>query len=167
PGMPDRAWQEQSFRAQIGLAVERGLPIVFHNREAGLEPLRILREEGGTRVGLVAHYFQGPRDYAFACLDMGVYLSLAKPLLRLADLQDLVRDALPLDRIVLETDSYPQPWKRRRSSWTEPAYLLQIAAKVADLKGLSLEEVAAVTTANLARVLGRVIVAPQVGSERV
>lgn len=162
-GMPDRAAQEQAFRAQIALALRLRLPVVFHNREAGMEPLRILREEAGGRVLLVAHYFQGPRDYASACLDQGIYLSLAKPLLRLPDLQEIVRREIPLKSIVLETDSYPQPFKKNRASWTEPAHLPQVAAKVAELKGVSLQEVAAVTTANLYRILGRAVTSAQLG----
>ncbi|MBM3947422.1 MAG: TatD family deoxyribonuclease [SAR202 cluster bacterium] len=165
-GMPDRAAQEQAFRAQTALAVKLRLPVIFHNREAGFPLLDVLREEAKGRVPLVAHYFQGPRDYAFACLEQGVYLSLAKPLLRLPELQELVRRDIPLDRILLETDSYPQPFKKHRSSWTEPAHLQQVAAKVAELKGLTVEEVEAVTMANLGRVLGREIVTPQQATRR-
>jgi TatD DNase family protein len=160
PDMPDHAAQEQAFRAQLRIAAELGLPVIYHNREAGLRPLEIMREEVGGRVPLVAHYFQGPRDYAFACLNQGVYLSLAKPLLRLPDLQEVVRRDVPLDRIVLETDSYPQPFKKRRQSWTEPSHLPQVAAKVAELKDISLEEVVAQTGKNLARALGRHLTAP-------
>ena len=83
---------------------------------------------------------------------MGLYLSLAKPLLRLPELQEVARE-LPLERIVLETDSYPQPWKKNPVRRTEPAHVRLVAEKVAELKGLTMEEVASVTTANLKRVL--------------
>ena len=156
-GMPDRTVQDRGFRLQLQIAVDTNLPVIFHNRDAGMEPLRILDEELQGRVKIVAHYFQGPVDYAEACLDRGIYLSLAKPLLRLPELQDLVRDLVPLDRIVLETDAFPQPFKRKRSNWTEPWQVTQVAEKVAELKSVSVEQVAAITSANLARILGRSI----------
>ncbi len=153
PGRPDRAAQEQAFRAQLRLAVELDLPVIFHNREAGMEPLGVIREEVGDKVPAVAHYFQGPLDYALACLDQGVYLSLAKPLLRLPDLQDIVAKHAPLESIVLETDSYPQPWKKHRRNWTEPRDVPTVAAKVAELKGITVQEVAESTTANMRRII--------------
>ncbi len=155
PGRPDRGAQEQAFRAQLRLAGEFNLPVIFHNREAGLEPLRIIREELGDKVPTVAHYFQGPLDYAFACMDQGIYLSLAKPLLRLPELQEIIANHAPLESIVLETDSYPQPYKKNRNNWTEPRDVPMVAAKVAELKGVPVEEVAQVTTATIQGVLGR------------
>ncbi len=154
PGRPDRAVQEHAFRAQLRLAVDLNLPVIFHNREAGVEPLRIIREETGRSVPAVAHYFQGSPDYARACLDQGVYFSLAKPLLRQSDLQDIIAKYIPLECIVLETDSYPQPYKKNRSNWTEPKDLRLIAAKVAELKNMSIEDVTESTTRTLQRVVG-------------
>lgn len=158
PNMPSQAIQEQAFREQLRIAVEFKLPVIFHNREAGMEPLRILKEEVNSEEGVIAHYFQGPRKYTFACLDQGFYLSLAKPLLRLPELQELVRHEVPLDRMVLETDAYPQPFKKRRESWNEPWQLPQVAAKVAELKGVDLEELVETTTKNLEKALGRRLV---------
>ncbi len=157
-GMPDRRVQDHGLRLQLRIAVDTSLPVVFHNRDAGLEPLRVLDEEVQGRVPVVAHYFQGPLDYARECLDRGIMLSLAKPLLRLPDLQEIVRDIVPLERIVLETDAYPQPFKRKRANWTEPWQVTQVAAKVAELKSISIQEVAEVTSANVERVLGRRLV---------
>lgn len=159
PGRPDRGAQEQAFRAQLRLAVELNLPVIFHNREAGMEPLRIIREEVGDKVPIVAHYFQGPLDYALACIDQGIYLSLAKPLLRLPELQEIVEKHAPLESIVLETDSYPQPYKKNRNNWTEPRDVPMVAAMVAELKGVPIKEVAETTTATIQRVLGRDILA--------
>ena len=155
PGMPDRRAQDRGLRLQLRIAVDAALPVIFHNRDAGLEPLRVLGEEVQGRVAAVAHYFQGPLDYARECLDRGIMLSLAKPLLRLPELQEIVRNVLPLDRIVLETDAYPQPFKRKRANWTEPWQAAQVAAKVAELKSISFEEVAEVTSSNLERILRR------------
>ena len=163
PGRPDRGAQEQAFRAQLRLAVELNLPVIFHNREAGMEPLRVIAEEVGDAVPMVAHYFQGPLHYARACLDQGIYLSLAKPLLRLPELQEIVAQHAPLESIVLETDSYPQPYKKNRNNWTEPRDVPMVAAKVAELKDVTTDEVAEVTTATIQRVLGRAIVGGAAG----
>lgn len=157
PGRPDRAAQEQAFRTQLRLAVELNLPVIFHNREAGMEPLQIIAEEIGDKAPAVAHYFQGPLDYALACLDQGIYLSLAKPLLRLPDLQEIVAHHAPLESIVLETDSYPQPYKKNRNNWTEPRDVPMVAAKVAELKGITTDEVAEMTTSTIQKLLGRAI----------
>ena len=79
---------------------------------------------------------------------MGLYVSLARPLLRLPELQDAAR-AIPLGAIVLESDSFPQPFKKYRHNWTEPRHVAEVAEKLAELKGLDVAEVAEVTTANL------------------
>ena len=98
-GMPDRADQYQAFRAQIGMARELRLPIVFHSREAHDATLRVLREERAYEVGGAMHYFQTDRDTAQQALDLGFYISLARPLLRLPELQ-AVAASLPLEGIV-------------------------------------------------------------------
>ncbi len=151
--MPDRAMQYQAFREQIRLARELRLPIVFHSREAHDEVLRILREERAYEVGGAMHYFQGDMDTAQAAIDLGFYISLAKPLLRLPHLQTVAAD-LPLDRIVLETDSAPQPFKAKRENWTEPRHLQDIAGKLAELRGIDIEEVRRTTTDNFFKMLG-------------
>ena len=151
--MPDRATQYQAFREQIRLARELRLPIVFHSREAHDEVLRVLREERAYEVGGAMHYFQGDMDTAQAAIDLGFYISLAKPLLRLPHLQAVAAD-LPLERIVLETDSAPQPFKAKRENWTEPRHLQDIAGKLAELRGIDIEEVRRTTTDNFFKMLG-------------
>ena len=152
--MPDRAMQYQAFREQIRLARELRLPIVFHSREAHDEVLRVLREERAYEVGGAMHYFQGDMDTARAAIDLGFCISLAKPLLRLPHLQAVAVD-LPLDRIVLETDSAPQPFKAKRENWTEPRHLHDIAHKLAELRGIDADEVRCITTDNFFAMLGR------------
>ena len=151
--MPDRAMQYQAFREQIRLARELRLPIVFHSREADDEVLRVLREERAYEVGGAMHYFQGDMDTAQAAIDLGFYISLAKPLLRLPRLQS-VAAGLPPDRIVLETDSAPQPFKAKRENWTEPRHLQDIAGKLAELLGIDSDEVRRITTDNFFNMLG-------------
>jgi TatD DNase family protein len=146
--------QEAAFRAQIGIAREQGLTVVFHNRLATKDTLRVLKEEHIGELGGAAHYFQGDWAYAKALLDLGVCISLAKPLLRNPELQEVARK-LPLDSIVLETDASPQPYKGDRSKWTEPRDIPVIAAKLAELRRTTIDEVCDQTTANALRVMGK------------
>lgn len=152
-GAPDRATQYQALREQVRLARELGLPIVFHSREAHDETLRVLREERAYEVGGAFHYFQGNEATARAAIDLGFHISLARPLLRLPHLQ-AVAAALPLERIVLETDTAPQPFKAKRENWTEPRHLAEVAAKLAELKHVDVVEVRRVTMENALRMLG-------------
>ncbi len=152
-GAPDLALQYQAFRAQIRIALELGLPVIFHSREIPGQPdlhqevLKVLRQEQGWRVGGAMHYFQGDDRTARECVDLGIYVSWAKPLLRRPDLQAIAAE-LPLEHVVLETDTYPQPFKGSRDKWTEPRDVPLVAEKLAELKGVPVEEVERVTTAN-------------------
>ena len=152
PESPDRELQYQAFREQIRLARELHLPIIFHSRESHPEVLRTLQEEKGYDVGGVMHYFQADERTAKAAIDLGFLVSLARPLLRLPELQQVARD-LPLKSIVLETDAAPQPFKKHRHNWTEPRHVLDVAHKLAEIKGITAEEVAQATTDNLTRLL--------------
>ena len=157
-----RSIQDEAFRAQIAVAVRAGLAIMFHVREPGDDPaassawpvaLRALKEAGAGTAGGAAHYFQGNWETARRVLDAGFYISLAKPLLRLPHLQEVAAKA-PIDRLVLETDSYPQPFKKNRDKWTEPRDIPLVARKLAEIRGMTVEEVADVTVANTLRMLG-------------
>ncbi len=150
---PDRALQFQAFRRQIGIARELGLPIVFHSRDASRDALRVLREERGFEVGGAMHYFQGDQRTAREAIDLGFCISLARPLLRLPPLQSVVAE-IPMDWIVLETDAYPQPFKKDRRRWTEPRHVAEVAGALAKLTGMSVEEVAEATTSNALNMLG-------------
>ena len=153
PTSPDRQVQDQVFRAQIRLAKSLNLPIIYHSRESDDAVFRTLREEDAGAVGGVMHYFQGDEATAREAIDCGFYISLARPLTRLPHLQDAAR-AIPLENMVLETDAYPQPFKKYRHNWTEPRHVREVAQFLADLKGITLEEVAETTTRNLATLLG-------------
>ena len=152
-GAPDRAMQYPAFREQIRLALALELPVVFHSRESHPEVLRVLREEKAYEVGGAMHYFQGDYETAREAIDLGFYISLARPLLRLPELQD-VAARLPLSDIVLETDAAPQPFKAKRENWTEPRHVRTVAEKLATLHGVSVDEVEAVTTRNALAMLG-------------
>ncbi len=152
PESPDHETQDQVFREHIRLARSLGLPIIFHSRESHPAVFRVLREEHAGEVGGAMHYFQGDEATAREAIDCGFHISLARPLLRLPELQETAR-AIPLENIVLETDAYPQPFKKHRHSWTEPRHVQDVAQKLAEIKGVTLEEVAEVTTRNLAGML--------------
>ena len=92
---PDRALQDQAFRQQIRLARELSLPVIFHSRESHPEVLVILKEEGAHEIGGVMHYFQADDRTAREAIDLGFFISLARPLLRLPELQE-VAERLPL-----------------------------------------------------------------------
>lgn len=150
PNSPDHGWQEEAFSAQIEIAKRQNLPVVFHIREhlddltrfeARGTALSILAEYDAGQLGGAAHYFQGDYDYACKVLDLGLKISLAKPLLRLRELQDVAR-RIPLESIVLETDAYPQPFKKNRAKWTEPKDVRLVAECVASIKGLEIGDLA-------------------------
>ncbi len=133
--------QERAFRAQLELARELGLAVVVHDREAHAETLRVLEEYAPFDGKLVMHCFSGDLQMAHAVLEMGGYVSVAGPVTfhNARRLQDIVR-ALPLDRLLVETDCpflSPHPYRGKPNS---PARLVLVASKVAELKGVPLEE---------------------------
>ena len=166
-GAPDRGLQYQAFREQVRLAQELGLPIVFHSRESHSEVFRLLREERAYEVGGVMHYFQADERTAKEAIDLGFYVSLARPLLRLPHLQE-VAARLPLESIVLETDAAPQPFKAKRQNWTEPRHLRTIVETLSELQRKPVEEVEQAVAANVQRLLGRrwPVVDHQVAADR-
>ena len=153
PTSPDRGTQDQVFRQHIRLALDLKLPIIFHSRESHPEVFQVLREEHAGDVGGAMHYFQADEATAREAIECGFFISLARPLTRLPEVQEVAK-AIPLENIVLETDAAPQPFKKYRSNWTEPRHVQSVAEVLADLKGVSVEEVAKVTTHNLTRLLG-------------
>ncbi|MCK5255422.1 MAG: TatD family hydrolase [Deltaproteobacteria bacterium] len=138
------------FREQIALAKELELPMVVHDRNAHRETLAILKEEKAFEVGGVIHCFSGDYEMASKCLNMGFYISIPGTITfkNAKSLQELVR-SIPLDRILLETDSpflAPMTFRGKRN---EPSYVRYVADKIAKLKKLDFEEVASVTSQNV------------------
>ena len=147
PNSPDHTWQEEAFAAQIEIARRHDLPVVFHVREhlddlsrfqARATALSILADHDAGNLGGAAHYFQGNFQYAKKILDLGLKISFAKPLLRSPELQDVAR-RVPVDSIVLETDAYPQPFKKKRAKWTEPKDVRLVAECLGEILGVSME----------------------------
>jgi TatD DNase family protein len=150
---PDRALQERALRSQLEIARTHRLPVIFHMRESTADALRVLRDARVGDLGGAAHYFQGSWAEAKSVIELGFKISLAKPLLRLPDLQDVAR-RLPLSEVVLETDSYPQYFKSKRERWTEPRDVPVVAARLAELKGTTVDEIEAATTTNALAMFG-------------
>lgn len=159
----DMAWQRERFRTHIRAARQTDLPLVIHTRSASADTLDILREEGGfnTGVGPVArgvfHCFTETAEVARAALDLDFCISFSGILTfrNAADLRD-VAGFVPLERILIETDSpYLAPVPHRGKTNT-PAYVPWVAAEIARIKGLSVETVASATSANFERLFNRV-----------
>jgi TatD DNase family protein len=144
-----RETQRRVFSRFIHLARETRLPIVVHEREAASEAAELLRSEGGGTLQGVIHCFTG--DYAAAgrYLDMGFYISFTGIItFKNADALREVARRVPLERLLVETDSpylTPVPHRGKRN---EPAYVRLVAETIAQIKHTSLEQVASVTTAN-------------------
>ncbi|MCP9439491.1 MAG: TatD family hydrolase [Nitrospira sp.] len=145
--------QQIRFREQVQLGRELKLPLIIHTREAQDDTITILREEKASEVGGVFHCFSGDAWLAKDALDLGFSLSFSGILTfqNATMLQDIAR-TVPLDRLLIETDCpylAPVPHRGKRN---EPAYVVQVADKLAAIHGtLSLQEVAAYTTENAKR----------------
>jgi len=160
---PSKEWQAESFHAQINIARNHELPIVFHIREhrdnydarsARDATISILKETNAGEIGGTAHYFQGRWDFAKELLDLGFNISFAKTLTHKTDLEEIAIN-VPEDRMLLETDAYPQMFKKNRSKWTEPKDIAIVAKKLAALRGMTAEDIQAITTNNALNMLGK------------
>ncbi len=150
-----RAAQAQAFAAQIRLARELGKPLIVHDRDAHDEILATLRTEGAAEAGGVLHCFSGDVAMAKACLEFGFYLSIAGPVTypKNEELRDVVR-AVSVDRLLVETDCPYLAPQSARGKRNEPALVRETAAKIAQVKGLTLDDVARVTTLNAFTLFG-------------
>jgi len=151
-----RPAQRAAFARSVALARALDLPLVVHVREAHAEAAAILRAEGAASVGGVIHCFTGEREDARAYLDLGFHVSVSGIVtFRNADgVRQAVR-AVPLDRLLVETDApylAPVPHRGRRN---EPAHVRLVAEAVAVVRGESLAAVAAATTATARRLFRR------------
>jgi len=147
--------QRIAFAEQIRLARRLKLPLVIHSREAEEETLSILSREKADEVGGVIHCFSGGPDMAEKALDLGFYISFSGTLtFPKAEGLRRIAASIPLDRILIETDApylAPVPLRGKRN---EPAYVHHTAQKLADLRGLSLDEIARITAQNACRLFG-------------
>lgn len=141
--------QQYWFRKQIQLAKKLQLPIIIHNRDATGDVVRILKEEDAKEVGGIMHCYGGSVETARDCINMNFMISLGGPVtFKNARQPKEVATEIPLEHLLIETDApylTPHPYRGKRN---EPAYVALVAEEIARLKNISVEEVAAATTAN-------------------
>ena len=149
----DMAWQRERFRIHIRAARQTAKPLIIHTRSASKDTLEILKEEGEDAgigsAGGVFHCFTETQDVARAALDLGFYISFSGILTfkNAADLRE-VASFVPMDRMLIETDSpylAPMPYRGKTNN---PSYVPLVAQQIAELKSLPIETVAEVTSLN-------------------
>ncbi len=148
----DVDWQRERFRRHIRAAREVGKPLIVHTRAAAEDTLRILREEGADRVGGVMHCFTESLDVANAAIDLGFMISFSGILtFRNAESLREVARSIPIESMLVETDSPYLAPVPLRGKINEPAFVRHTAQKLADLRGLDLPTIARATTDNFLR----------------
>lgn len=152
----DLEWQRQRFRTHIRAARQVGKPLVIHTRSASADTLRIMEEEGAAEVGGVMHCFTESQAVADAAIAMNFVISFSG-IVTFKNARDLqaVAQTIPLDRMLVETDSpYLAPVPHRGKT-NQPAWVRHVAEFIADLRGVAPEVIAEATTANFERVFLR------------
>lgn len=145
-------WQRDRFRVHIHAARRAGKPLIIHTRNAAEDTLRIMREEGAEQAGGVMHCFTESWEVARAALDMGFHISFSGivSFKSAKELKDVARQ-VPLDRMLIETDSpylAPVPHRGKRN---EPAYVRHVAEEVAAIRHMTAEAVGEATSRNFLR----------------
>lgn len=147
-----RAEQYDAFEQQISIALRKELPIVIHSRSSMDECIKVIQENGGGKICGIFHCFGGDARQARKVIEMGFYLGIGGVVTyKNAGLATIVQD-IPLEHLVLETDApylTPAPHRGKRN---ESAYVVHVADKIAELKGITRQEVEAVTTANAKKI---------------
>ncbi len=150
-----RSIQKIAFEQQLDLAEDKNLPVVIHNREAYHDIIPILQARRG-RIRGVMHCFSGEVETMRQSLDLGFYIGIGGPVTyRKSHALQVVAREVPADRLLVETDC---PWltpQFRRGTRNEPAYVRAVAAKIAELRGVTLEDIGAITTRNFGILFGR------------
>ncbi len=148
----DLEWQRTRFRTHIRAARIAGKPLIVHTRAAAEDTISLMREEGAAEAGGVMHCFTETWDVAAAALDLGFHISISGIVtFKNAAIVKEVAQRVPLDRLLIETDSpylAPAPHRGKRN---EPAYVVHVAAEIARLRGIEPNDVAAATRANFMR----------------
>ena len=142
-------WQRERFRTHIRAAIASKKPLIIHTRSSSADTLRILKEEGADQIGGVMHCFTESTEVAEAAMEMGFYISFSGIVTfkSAKDLQETCKQ-VPLDRMLIETDSpylAPIPY---RGKINEPAWVSKVGEYIADLKGVPIERLAEQTSSN-------------------
>ena len=148
----DLGWQRDRFRTHIRAARVCGKPLIIHTRSAADDTLRLMREENASEVAGVMHCFTESWDVAEAALDMGFYISFSGIVtFKNAKTLKEVAQKVPLDRLLVETDSpYLAPVPHRGKT-NQPGFVLHVAEEISRLRGISVDEVCTATTENFQR----------------
>ncbi len=145
----DLEWQRERFRVHIRAAKESAKPLIIHTREAAQDTLRIMKEEGVGQAGGVMHCFTESWEVAEKAMEIGFYISFSGIVtFKNAKMLKEVARRVPLDRMLIETDSpylAPVPY---RGKTNEPGFVKYVAEEIAQLRGIGLEEVATATSNN-------------------
>lgn len=151
----DLEWQRERFRKHIRAARESGKPLIIHTREAATDTLRIMAEENAAEARGVMHCFTETWEVAEAALAMGFYISFSG-IVTFKNAKQIkeVAQRVPLERILIETDSPYLAPVPHRGKQNQPAYVKHVAAEIAMLRGISMDEVGRSTTENFTRLFG-------------
>tara|TARA_B100000676_G_scaffold29087_1_gene27095 strand:- start:1231 stop:1983 length:753 start_codon:yes stop_codon:yes gene_type:complete len=144
---PDKSIQIKAFEFQINLALEKKLPIVFHTRNAMDDTYSVLKNFNFSYNPGAIHYFDGSYQDAKKMIDLGYKISFAKTLLRYDHLKTVAKK-ISINDIVIETDSYPQYFKKNRQRWTEPKDVKLVAQEISRIKNINIDEVGKITSNN-------------------
>lgn len=148
-------WQRERFRTHIRAARRSGKPLIIHTREAAADTLRLLSEERAGDVGGVFHCFTETREVAAKALDLGFHVSISGIVtFKNAHQVKEVAAFIPLDRLLLETDSPYLAPAPHRGKQNQPAWVRYVAVEVAKLRGMELDALAEATTTNFCRLFG-------------
>ncbi len=152
----DLEWQRERFRVHIRAAKIAGLPLIIHTRSSAEDTIRILKEEGAAEVGGVLHCFTESWEVAQAAMELGFYISFSGivSFKKAVELHEVAR-LVPLDRMLIETDSpylAPVPFRGKQN---QPAWVRHVAESIADLRGISVNQIADASTANFFKLFHR------------
>jgi TatD DNase family protein len=155
PSYPvEAAIQETAFREQLRLAVKLGLPVLAHCRKVFQRTLQIMREERVGQVGGIMHAFSGSSEMAREFIRLGFAISITGTITWKNTVRPLrLASEIALEHLVLETDAPDMTPQAYRGRFNRPAWIVEAASRLADIRGISLEEIAIATTANARRVL--------------
>lgn len=148
----DPSWQQQRFREHVRVANELDKPVIIHTRDAGDDTLQILREEHAQRCGGVIHCFTESQGFADQAMSLGFMISISGIItFRNADALRDIAKTIPDEHLLIETDSpylAPVPYRGKQN---QPAYVRQVAETLAEIRGSSVDHIAAVTRENFYR----------------
>jgi len=152
----DLSWQRERFRTHIRAAIKSSLPLIVHTRNAQEDTIKIMREEGADSTTGVMHCFTESYEMAKQAIDLGFYISFSGIITfkNAESLRETVKK-LPIENILIETDSPYLAPVPNRGKLNEPSNVRYVAEKIAELKGISIEEVAEITTNNFFKLFAK------------